>query len=142
MVYLLDVNVLIALAWPSHIHHPAARAWFSKKGAKGWATCPMTQCAFVRISSNPKIIADSVSPAEARKVLSAMTSHRGHVFWPDTINCNDPEFDTMLIAGHRQVTDGYLLLLAASKKGMLATFDRSIGQMYSAGKGAPVELID
>ena len=141
MVYLLDVNVLIALAWPSHSHHAAARAWFSKKGAKVWATCPMTQCAFVRISSNTKIIVDSVSPADARKVLSAMTSHRGHVFWPDSLEYTHAVFDSLLIAGHRQVTDGYLLLLAASKKGMLATFDRSIGQMHSAGKGALVELI-
>ena len=27
MVYLLDVNVLIALAWPNHVHHAAAHTW-------------------------------------------------------------------------------------------------------------------
>ena len=25
---LLDVNVLVALAWDSHVHHVAARRWF------------------------------------------------------------------------------------------------------------------
>ena len=28
---LLDVNVLIALAWPNHVHHAAARAWFEDR---------------------------------------------------------------------------------------------------------------
>jgi toxin-antitoxin system PIN domain toxin len=141
--YLLDANVLIAMAWPSHIHHKTAREWFSAKGAKSWATCPMTQCAFVRISSNPKIIADAVSPNEAHSMLSVMTSHKGHVFWPDALNLAHDGFDSMLIAGHRQVTDAYLLLLASSKKGRLSTFDRSVGHIFSGGMGvtAPVELL-
>ncbi|MBN1129794.1 MAG: VapC toxin family PIN domain ribonuclease [Chitinispirillaceae bacterium] len=143
MVYLLDINVLIALAWPSHIHHAAARKWFAQKGAKGWATCPMTQCGFVRISANPKIIADAVSPHEAHTMLSAMTSHKGHTFWPDSIDLTHEQFNSLVIAGHRQVTDAYLLLLAALKKGLLASFDRSIVHLLSSktGESAPVELL-
>jgi len=48
-VHLLDVNVLIALGWPNHKHHASAHRWFSSIAAGGWATCPLTQCAFVRI---------------------------------------------------------------------------------------------
>jgi predicted nucleic acid-binding protein len=33
MVHLLDVNLLIALAWPNHVHHTSARAWFSTHAA-------------------------------------------------------------------------------------------------------------
>ena len=40
MTALLDVNVLIALAWPNHVHHVAARAWFEEHREEGWATCP------------------------------------------------------------------------------------------------------
>ena len=29
MIALPDVNVLIALAWPNHVHHDAARSWFA-----------------------------------------------------------------------------------------------------------------
>lgn len=31
-VYLLDVNVLIALADPAHVQHEPAHAWFAKEG--------------------------------------------------------------------------------------------------------------
>jgi len=143
MIYLLDVNVLIALAWPSHIHHTAARKWFSKKGANGWATCPITQCGFVRISANSKIIADAVSPGEAHNMLAAMTSHKGHTFWPDTFDLTNQNFNTLLVAGHRQVTDAYLLLLTIAKKGVLATFDQSIVPMMSTENDipAPVEVL-
>ena len=39
MTALLDVNVLIALVWPNHVHHEAARAWFTRRRKDGWATC-------------------------------------------------------------------------------------------------------
>jgi hypothetical protein len=47
--YLLDINVLIALAWCNHIHHEDARRWFARKGAAGFRTCPISQTGFVRI---------------------------------------------------------------------------------------------
>lgn len=30
MIRLLDVNVLVALAWPNHVHHEAVQAWFTE----------------------------------------------------------------------------------------------------------------
>ena len=42
-VSLLDVNVLLALAWPTHVHHLAAHRWFAENSGLGWATCPLTQ---------------------------------------------------------------------------------------------------
>ena len=50
--YLLDVNVLIALMWPSHEGHKHVRPWFHRNAGDGWATCPFTEAAFVRIVSN------------------------------------------------------------------------------------------
>ena len=52
-VFLLDANVLIALGWPEHEFHEAVLSWFSRNCRNGWATCPFTQAAFVRILSNP-----------------------------------------------------------------------------------------
>ena len=31
MTALLDVDVLVALAWPNHVHHDPARAWFKDR---------------------------------------------------------------------------------------------------------------
>ena len=49
--YLLDVNVLLALCDPMHVHHEAAHRWFAEKGSQAWATCPITENGFVRIAS-------------------------------------------------------------------------------------------
>ena len=56
MIRLLDVNVLIALTWPNHVHHDAARSWFTEVRNTGWATCPLTEAGFVRISCNPSAV--------------------------------------------------------------------------------------
>jgi len=130
MVSLVDVNLLIALAWPSHIHHDAAHAWFSRSAGFGWATCPIIQSGFVRISSNPSIIPNAVSPREALLLLERIVAHQGHIFWPDDIALvGSTPVPKELIAGHRQVTDAYLLGLALSKRGKLATLDRKIGSL-------------
>ena len=111
--HLLDVNVLIALAWPLHMHHAVAHAWFERVGHKSWATCPLTQLAFVRISSNPKIISAAVSPRAAVHALSEMVGLVGHVFWADDLQVNDlASFSSKALVGHRQVTDAYLIELA------------------------------
>ncbi|MEP7352122.1 MAG: VapC toxin family PIN domain ribonuclease, partial [Acidobacteriota bacterium] len=49
-VALLDVNVLIALLWPDHVHRTPAREWFLPNRHAGWATCAITESGFVRIS--------------------------------------------------------------------------------------------
>jgi predicted nucleic acid-binding protein len=69
---LLDLNVLIALAWPSHVHHAVAQTWFGRNRRQGWATYPMTQTGFLRISSNPKFIDGAVTPGEARSFCAGL----------------------------------------------------------------------
>ena len=81
--YLLDTNVLIALAWPNHVHHREALAWFGAKAAGGFRTCPITQTGFVRISSNPAFTANPPRPGEAIALLQRITRLPGHGFWRD-----------------------------------------------------------
>src|SRR6478672_12922232 len=82
---LLDVNVLIALAWPNHAHHAAARQWFSTHAQHGWATTPITESGFVRVSSNRAAIPTATSPVLALEVLTAMTGLDRHEFWVDDV---------------------------------------------------------
>jgi toxin-antitoxin system PIN domain toxin len=128
-VSLLDVNLLIALAWPSHVHHRKARAWFSENAINGWATCPLTQCAFVRISSNRKIIPEAVTPKEALALLNKSVSLKTHVFWKDDIGLLDQPVPSGLLVGHRQITDAYLLGLAIHHGGRLVTLDGGISDL-------------
>jgi uncharacterized protein len=122
--YLLDVNVLIALAWPNHVHHEEAVAWFARKAAAGFRTCPITQSGFVRISSNPAFFPNAVTPAEALALLQHITRMPGHDFWPDDLAL-PAALSARPLAGHRQVTDAYLLALAVHRGGVLATLDRA-----------------
>jgi uncharacterized protein len=138
VIALLDVNVLVALAWPSHLHHEAAHRWFARQKALGWATCPVTESGFVRISSNPSVFADARSPAEALALLGRIVQVAGHQFWADDVSLVSAEgFLGLALTGHRQVTDAHLLCLARRRGGRLATFDRSVGRLLPAG--APAE---
>ena len=130
---LLDVNVLIALAWPQHVHHAAAHRWFDSKSRGAWATCAITQLAFVRISSNPKIIPEAVAPRSAHAVLCELTGLRGHVYWealPSPATCATLQAVSMV--GHLQVTDAYLLDLTRHHGGRLITFDKGLSALAAA----------
>src|SRR5687767_1381495 len=98
---LLDINVLIALAWPNHEHHDRAHRWFAAHAIGGWATCPLTQCGFVRISSNPKIIPQAASPTDALELLKRMMAHPNHVRWNDDVAIDDAGVPWERIQGHR-----------------------------------------
>ena len=124
--YLLDINVLIALTWPNHVHYGDSRAWFEKKHGAGFRTCPITQTGFVRISSNPAFTTLAVTPNDAMQLLIRITELPGHEFWPDDFSLLEAFADPNAIVGHRQVTDAYLLRLAAKHDGVLATLDRRV----------------
>jgi toxin-antitoxin system PIN domain toxin len=125
--FLLDANVLIALMWPAHENHTQAQAWLGRKSHEGWATCPFTQAAFLRIITNPAFSRDAVTPQEAAKLLGANLNHPSHRFWPDEISFVQAIHPfARRLAGHQQVTDAYLLGLAIHKQGKLATMDRAV----------------
>ena len=123
-IALLDVNVLVALAWPNHVHHQAAHAWFDGEHRSGWATTPVTECGFVRVSCNRAAIAVATSPPDAVAVLSAMRALPGHVFWADDVPLVGPEPHSM--RSHADVTDVHLIALAQRHDGVVVTFDRGL----------------
>ncbi|MBZ5706439.1 MAG: VapC toxin family PIN domain ribonuclease [Acidobacteriia bacterium] len=130
--FLLDVNVLIALAWPDHSAHRLVQRWFARTGCHSWATCPFTEAAFVRILSNPSFSERAVTPAEALDALRISTRRTGHHFWTDDVSFEEAVRTFQgRIAGHQQVTDAYLLGLVLHRKGRLATLDRAILALLS-----------
>ncbi len=131
-----DVNVLVALAWDSHVHHVAARRWFLDRSAGGWATCPMTEAGFVRVSANPSVLPSAVVIADARRVLLALREIGDHRFLVDDVSSTDADLPPA--QGHRQVTDAHLLALARRRETPLVTFDAGIAAL-AGGRG--VELL-
>lgn len=142
--FLLDVNVLVALFDASHMNHQAAHRWFSESGKRSWATCPIAENGLVRVLSSPAYPTVEATPAEVIARLREFRRHKGHVFWPDAVSlCNARLFAAGFVPGSGQVTDAYLLGLAAKNGGRLATFDRRIsGSWLAAKSAAAVELVD
>ncbi len=130
MTALLDVNVLIALAWPNHVHHDAARSWFMEQRDEGWATCPLTEGGFVRVSCNPSVVRHTVTPQEAITLLVNLRRLGAHSFWTlDRSIIDLPEEIAARIQGYRQVTDAVLLASAMQHNGQLATFDAGLARL-------------
>jgi uncharacterized protein len=124
---LLDVNALIALAWDSHVAHAAMRRWFLDHHRDGWATCPVVESGFVRVSTNPKVLPHPVAMADALEVLRALRAIGGHRFLTDDVSpCDD---DVPEIAGPRLVTDVHLLVLARRAGVPLVTFDMGFARL-------------
>ncbi|MBZ5542671.1 MAG: PIN domain-containing protein [Acidobacteriia bacterium] len=137
---LLDVNVLLALAWPNHQFHASARKRLEGSRDR-WATCALTQLGFIRISSNPAAVGTAKSPAEAARLLAEMVSDRLHVYLdalpPPVSSSFIGSFQAIL--GSQQVTDAYLLSLARTRKATLVTFDARLAALGESG--AEVEIL-
>ena len=135
--FLLDVNVLIAMAWPQHTSHTAVSAWLRRHAGRGWATCALTELAFVRILANPAFTSDALSPKNALELLKRNLSHTAHQFWSCDLGYAEA-VDSFLgfIIGHQQTTDAYLLGLAVSRKGKLVTLYRGIRSLMQQDEEA------
>jgi hypothetical protein len=126
-VALLDVNVLVALFDPDHVHHETAHDWFAEHRAAGWATCPLTENGFIRVVTNVRFRADAPRPATVIARLRQFCASGHHRFWTEAVSFRDERrFNLSFARGHAQLTDVYLLGLAAEAGGCLATFDRTI----------------
>jgi uncharacterized protein len=125
--YLLDVNVLLALFMPTHVHHEAAHRWFAKHAAEGWATCPITQLGFLRLSMQPAVVKVPLLFADAVEGLTRTTSSELHSFWPIEFQPTQirPEIRDKIVSA-QQLTDGMLIEVALRNGGTLATFDQKI----------------
>lgn len=122
---LFDANLLIALGDHDHEHHGAAIAFHAKVSLDGWATCPLTENAFLRIIGHTNYPKGPGSPGAARELLHGLTSQPGHEFWADSISlCHKRAFPRLPSSKH--LTDYYLLALAVQHGASLATFDRRI----------------
>lgn len=141
-VYLLDVNVLIALVDPAHIQHDQAHGWFARVGHKAFATCPLTENGLVRIVGHPRYPNSPGPPSAVLQSLAAIRGLAGHRFWPDDISIADDQFfASTMLSSHTRVTDSYLLALAHANRGRLATMDQKLATEVVPGGQKAFELI-
>jgi toxin-antitoxin system PIN domain toxin len=123
VTHLLDGNLLVALASPSHVHHDAAHHWWDARDDRSFATCPITQGTLLRLA-----LREGTTAMRAAEVLAAVTALPHHEFWADDMSYLD--VDLAPVVGHRQVTDAYLAALARRRAGVLATFDAGLAAAH------------
>lgn len=139
---LLDVNLLTALLWPDHEHHEGAHRWFHGRSDRRWATCVLTELAFVRLASNPAFSRKALSPASALALLAKNLTNPTHELWTDEVGVPVAlESLQTRLQGHQQLTDAYLLALAHRHRGVLATFDHGARSLAGKDLASAVEIV-
>jgi toxin-antitoxin system PIN domain toxin len=124
-MFLLDANVLIAMGDSTHVHHERVQRWFHAQPGRAWATCPLTENAFLRIIGTVSYPGHVGDPQVVRTLLRQMCAFPGHQFWEDAVTLRDfTKFPTL--PGAKHLTDVYLLGLAVLRKANLATLDQRI----------------
>lgn len=131
MIALPDVNVLLALVWSNHPHHEAAHEWFGREAISGWATCLLTQSAFLRLSLNPQIVDVAINSSTALQLLNELVAHPHHRYLETAQALRGPSFDELIprILGYRQVSDATLLHIARCHGNKLVTFDQAVASI-------------
>lgn len=137
---LLDVNVLVALALTTHVHHRAAHRALAAS-VSGWATCPLTESGMLRLLLNPAVTDRRFSATEVVGVLVGMRAQPDWTFLTDSVTPAEPEIDYTVLVGHGQVTDLHLVDLAARHRAVLATFDARLVRLLAPGDRRHVEVL-
>jgi toxin-antitoxin system PIN domain toxin len=123
--HLLDVNFLLACAWQSHANHAKARAWLEAQTS--FATCPITQLGFLRVSLSPGYRA---SFADAMAALEDITNRKEAKFIADDL----PGAKVPPVTSFSDMTDAYLVALAKKHGLNLATLDAQLcGRPWAKG---------
>lgn len=137
MTALLDVNVLIALGWPNHVHHAAAQRWFTQFSSNGWATTPITEAGYVRISSNRSVMQVSTTPAIA---IAGAPNDQWHIVRPKRVPGKRSHRLGRALrgpVGHIRCRTGRFSI-RRPRRGVVVTGDGRLARPAgSAGAGAP-----
>lgn len=127
MIYLLDVNALLALGVVHHEFHGRVARWLRAQDFPPLATCSITELGFLRVLAQAPGYGFTI--AQARTLLLQMKQAKGaHFFFIG--DDHDVSHLPSWVKTAGQTTDGHLLKLAAAKQAQLATLDAGIPGAY------------
>ena len=128
MMYLLDVNALVALGFLNHEFHARVASWVQShrspsNRSSSLATCSITELGFVRVLAQAPAYGFTV--VQARTLLMRLKEARTSrlAFIPDAHDVSHlPDW----VKTPKQIIDGHLVKLACANGALLATLDESI----------------
>ncbi len=121
MMYLLDVNALVALGFQQHEFHSRVALWVRTEKPTQLATCSITELGFVRVLAQTPEYGLAVNQARALLIQLKENAAVPFTFITDSHEVSDlPSW----VKTARQITDGHLVQLAKTNGGLLSTLDR------------------
>jgi len=139
---LLDVSLLVALAWPQHVLSGEAHRWFRGASRREWATTAVTEAGLARLSMNPSLVGQVPGWPAVVALVARLRQVRGHRRWGSDVDLvADPVVARARIVGHRQVSDVLLVAAAARHGGRLATLDQGLASALHPDDRHLVELV-
>lgn len=140
--FLPDVNTLLALLDPMHVHHEAAHQWHAEQSPLRLILCSHVENGVIRVASQPKYPNCLGTASRVRDVLWGFVQKGNSASCGKEISLLD---DGILLQSGAltpsRVSDLYLLALAAANDARFATFDTRIPAAAVAGGPAALEII-
>ena len=131
-MFLIDVNLALALAFQSHIHHSAAKAWFDGLPEQQICHfCRMTQQGFLRLATNPKAFGDeAVTLARAWDLYDAFLGDPRILFIEEPAGVEPfwRDYTQGQTFSPKVWNDAYLAAFARAVNLQLVTFDHGFVQ--------------
>ncbi len=123
MIYLLDVDVLVALGFINHQFYNRVASWVQSHTSADLATCSITELGFVRVLAHAPAYAFSV--AQARTLLLRHKQARPSRF---TFFSDDHDVARLpaRVKAPKQITDGHLSKLASAHGAVLTTLGANL----------------
>lgn len=123
MIYLLDVNALVALGFHFHSFHSRVAVWLQQGGFPPLATCSIVEIGFLRILVQAQRYGISLSQGK-RLLLELKFSPQ--LQFRFLIDGQDSSHLPPWVNAAKQITDGHLVELASANGATLATLDTRI----------------
>ena len=127
MIYLLDVNALVALGFINHEFHPRVARWVQAKTSPQLASCSTTELGFLRVLDQAPAYGFTVSQARSLLLRLKELPTCQLAFIADR---HDVSHLPGWVKGPKQITDGHLSDLAKANGALLATLDENIPGSY------------
>src|SRR6516225_2494617 len=126
MIYLLDVNALLALGFINHEFHPRVARWVRANSSSQLASCSITELGFLRVLAQAPAYGFTVS--QARSLLLRLKEAPSRLgFIPDG---HDVSHLPGWVKAPKQITDGHLSELAKANDVLLTSLDENIPGSY------------